>query len=194
MRVLLAIISLCLLPLAAVAQHSPMAIDAIDSMVTSLADTLVAREGGTSFSFSISPHPDADWIAGIISRRVLLLGGTVHKTNESEHPGIHIAISDVSTRYNIVESTDSIVRTIIVRLDAYKGSSSQSGFVALPTLRRQDVITRSEALVGDSRQHTGSHGDVPLVPSSFWDDIAQPVVFIAAAATTVLLLFTVRSQ
>ena len=171
-----------------------MAIDAIDSMVTSLADTLVAREGGASFSFSVSPHPDADWIAGIISRRIQQRGGTVHKTNESEHPGIHVSISDVSTRYNIVESTDSIARKIIVRLDAYGGTSSQSRILALPTLQREDVITRAEAMSGDSRQHSGSHGDMPPVPTSFWDDIAQPIVFIAAAATTVLLLFTVRSQ
>ena len=171
-----------------------MAIDAIDSMVTSLADTIVAKEGGTSFSFSVSPHPDADWIAGIIGRRVQQLDGTVHKTNEPPNPGIHITISDVSTRYSIVEGTDSILRTIIVRLDAYKGASSQSGFIALPTLRREDVITRNEALAADSRQHSGSHGDLPPAPLSFWDDVAQPIVFIAAAATTVLLLFTVRSQ
>ena len=193
MRVFLAIITLCLLPLASVAQ-SPMAIDAIDSMVTSLADTMLASSGGTSLSFSISAHPDAEWTAGIIRRRIQQRGGAVHRTNESQHPDIHISISDVSTRYNIVEGTDSILRTIIVRLDAYKGASSQSGFIALPTLRREDVITRNEALAADSRQHSGSHGDLPPAPLSFWDDVAQPVVFIAAAATTILLLFTVRSQ
>ena len=172
-----------------------MAIDAIDSMVTSLADTIVAKEGGTSFSFSVSPHPDADWIAGIIGRRVQQLDGTVHKTNEPPNPGIHITISDVSTRYSIVEGGDSIIREIIVRLDAYKSTPTQSGsVVVLPSLRRKDVMTRSEALSADSRQHSGSHGQIPPVPTSFWEDIAQPVVFIAAAATTILLLFTVRSQ
>ena len=55
-------------------------------------------------------------------------------------------------------------------------------------------MTRSEALSADSRQHSGSHGQIPPVPTSFWEDIAQPVVFIADAATTILLLFTVRSQ
>ena len=172
-----------------------MAIDAIDSMVTSLADTMLASSGGTSLSFSISAHPDAEWTAGIIRRRIQQRGGTVHRTNESQHPDIHISISDVSTRYSIVEGGDSIIREIIVRLDAYKSTPTQSGsVVVLPSLRRKDVMTRSEALSADSRQHSGSHGQIPPVPTSFWEDIAQPVVFIAAAATTILLLFTVRSQ
>jgi hypothetical protein len=39
-----------------------------------------------------------------------------------------------------------------------------------------------------------THGVVPARPTTLWEDIAQPVVFIGAAVITIVLLFTVRSQ
>jgi len=35
---------------------------------------------------------------------------------------------------------------------------------------------------------------MPARPTSLWSDIVEPVVFVAAAVVTVVLLFTVRSQ
>jgi hypothetical protein len=56
------------------------------------------------------------------------------------------------------------------------------------------LCRRDDALATQSDQHSSTHGHLPAAPSSFWDDAAQPLIFVAAAITTVALLFTVRSK
>ncbi|MCX6140981.1 MAG: hypothetical protein NTX15_09165 [Candidatus Kapabacteria bacterium] len=186
---------LCIISTAANGQPVANTVDAVDGMIRSLTDSLLARHEGPSFSFSVQPHPDAEWIGGIIGRRCQERGRVTRQLGVDSIADVIISISDVSTRYQLLESSDSVRRVIVVNLNARNGSSESAGLVlALPSMKQEDMMLREVAISSESMQHRGTHGDIPPMPSSFWDDVAQPAIFIAAAATTVILLFTVRSQ
>lgn len=179
----------------ATAQPVPNTVDVIDKAISDVADSVCASVRAPELSFSVAEHPDRDWAASIIGRRMQKAGRVAHVVRTEDEADIVFSIEDISTRYALREDSDSILRTVVVQITARNRRASPTGLMlSVPTLRREDMITREVAEATESQQHSGSHGTVPPPPTSFWDDVAQPVIFIAAAATTVLLLFTVRSQ
>lgn len=184
-----------LMSIVATAQPVPNTIDVIDQAISNVADSVCANVRTAELSFFVTDHPDRDWVASIIGRRMQKAGRVAHVVRTEEESDIAFSIEDISTRYALREDSDSILRTVVVQITARNRSSSPTGLMlSVPTVRRDDMITREVAEATESQQHSGSRGTVPPPPTSFWDDVAQPVIFIAAAATTVLLLFTVRSQ
>lgn len=195
MRTVLLSALLSVMSIVATAQPVPNTIDVIDQAISSVADSVCANVRSAELSFYVTEHPDRDWAASIIGRRMQQAGRIAHIVRSEDESDIVFSIEDISTRYTLREDSDSILRTIAVRITARNRRASPTGLMLpVPAMRRDDMITRDVAEATESQQHSGSHGTVPPPPSSFWDDLAQPVIFIAAAATTVLLLFTVRSQ
>jgi hypothetical protein len=85
-----------------------------------------------------------------------------------------------------------VQRRVVVSLDAvHRERISQPYEVRLLDTA---MVAREDVVLLDSPQHNASHGVVPPRPTTMWEDVAQPVVFIAAAVVTIVLLFTVRSQ
>ncbi|MBK9181586.1 MAG: hypothetical protein IPM83_00420 [Ignavibacteria bacterium] len=195
MRTVLLSAMLCVMSMFARAQQVPNTIDEIDQAISNVADSVCANVRSDNLKFFVSEHPDRDWAASIIGRRMQKAGRVAHLVRIEDESDVVFSIEDISTRYTLREDSDSILRTIVVKISARNRSASPSGLMLpVPSLRSDHVISRDVAEATQSQQHSGSHGTVPPPPSSFWDDLAQPVIFIAAAATTVLLLFTVRSQ
>lgn len=139
----------------------------------------------------VTIHPDAEYVESVLLETLSKRATVFSRTNSNNV--LNITINDMSTRYRLMES-DSVQRVITVSL---KGSLELNGVVKpliITDLLRIDVGNRREAEQADSQQHAASHGHIPDAERTFWDDILEPAIFVAAAATTVILLFTVRSK
>jgi hypothetical protein len=97
----------------------------------------------------------------------------------------------VQTSYANAHHQDTVLRSVVVDLAAIDRARAQTHTVRLID---SAYVARTEVVLLDSRQHMATQGVVPPRPTTLWEDIAQPVVFIGAAVITIVLLFTVRSQ
>lgn len=144
-----------------------------------------------TLSVSVSIHPDAEFVETIMLEA--LGGRSTVISRTSTNNLLRIVIKDMSTRYSALLA-DSIQRVITV---SFTGILELNGVVKPLTISdrlRTDVGSRKEAAQAESQQHAASHGQMPDPERTFWDDILEPAIFVAAAATTVILLFTVRSK
>gem|GEM_PF-483387 len=184
------------------AQLKPTTLDVVTGLVEQWVDTAFSSLTNTNvldtLLLDVEPHPDADWVRSIISSRVTTRHGRAVRFIGTEYskrnvPKYLVTIADLSTRYQNVEDGDSVLRVVTADLQLRILDSDVVYQHAAP-LRNETRCTREQAESSEDKQHSATRGSIPVKPHSFWDDVLQPVVFIAAAAITVVLLFTVRSQ
>ncbi|MFM8771310.1 MAG: hypothetical protein ACKOE4_04720 [Candidatus Kapaibacterium sp.] len=173
-------------------QTSSRTIDMVESAVRDLVDSVVTRAGvtaGSSLEVFVHDHPDAPWVRSIISRRMEERGvpvalGTAARTD------LDVVIMDVSTRYQLTQNPDSVEREVVVKLE----TTYRQRRLPLEPKSVRTTLGRSEALASQSAQHTGTHAALPDAPSSLWNDVLEPLIYVGAAVVTVLLFYTVRTQ
>lgn len=171
----------------------PHTIDVIESSVRDLADTMMERcdiVAGEPIAVRTSSHPDAAWIQSIVLRRLAERGVMASVSETPSGQMLEVVIEDVATRYEATPSRDTVERAVTVKLS----SACAGRTVMLPSLTHKSTVARQSVDVYQSRQHMASHGLVPRAQSSVWDDILEPLIYVAAAAVTVVLFFTVRTQ
>jgi hypothetical protein len=161
--------------------------DVVAGMLHVVGDTVAARIGANTCAIEVTEHPDRAWIRSEIVRRIpqqqLADGGVT----------VRITPRDCATFYQATESADSVYRTIRMDVEvAFVGTNSTTALTVAD--QRRERILRTEVAAAEDVSHVWTHGDVPPPRSTFWDDVAEPAIFVAAAAVTVVLLFTVRSQ
>ena len=164
----------------------------VERLLVRAGEEICARAGDSNVRFTVSQHPDAPWIATMLrdpanSRRCLS-----QIVDSAAFAHLVIVCRDVQTTYTHAQHQDTVVRSVVVDVAAIQREDG-SQFHAVRLVDTTHVA-RTEVPMLDSQQHMASHGVVPARPTTLWEDIAQPVVFIAAAVVTVVLLFTVRSQ
>lgn len=180
------------------AQELPRTMDVVAGKVIEWTDAFVdSSEPSDTLLLRVQSHPDAEWIKAMIADRLHARGSIVRfNTQAIDLPSsrnVDVTILDVSTRYEVMSESDSIVRVVTVELQAVKQGQilhAQKTYVPR-TIHR---TTRQLATASESKQHLGTQGSIPPPPYSMWEDILQPAVFVAAAVVTVVLLFTVRSK
>ena len=151
---------------------------------------------GSSVTIDVAAHPDKTWFEAAMITALRDRG--VDAIRGYEGPRLRIVLVDAATRYTPTDHPDSVVRTVTARL--YEERIEADGrAVPLRTadtlsLQRTDILGRDQVNALQSTQYPAMHGDVPPPPRDIWDDILEPVVYVAAAAVTVVLLFTVRSK
>ncbi len=179
--------------IAVAAQDHRYTIDIVERGVRAFADSVCAVAGEPPASFHVVDHPDAPWVESILLGRPSSDTCLARRAADAGTADVVITINDISTRYELAESADSVRRSVVVSLTARSqrtGRSVVSASVGGP----METLTRERAAALESRQHAGTHAPMPDHPTTFWEDVLQPAVFIVAAATTIVLLFTVRSQ
>ena len=167
-------------------------VDIVERAVVAVAESVCAVAGPVP-SFVVVDHPDAAWVESIV---LGLRPDAACLSVRSPDPAaaeIILTINDISTRYELADDADSIRRSVVVAITARERRTGKQ-LAAVRTVHGQETLPRERATALESRQHTGTSAPMPPHPTTFWEDIAQPVIFIAAAATTIILLFTVRSQ
>lgn len=171
----------------------PSTIDVIETSVRDLADTLLRSTdvvAGDALPLSVNDHPDAPWIRAIIAQRFDELGRSTIICKQPNERGLDIVVMDLSTRYKPLEQRDSVEREVVVRLE----TMVQNRRVALTPRVVRHVLSREDAVARQSMQHSATHAPLPQVQRPLWDELLEPLIYIAAAAVTVVLLFTVRTQ
>ncbi len=192
MRVILSVVFMVQCSVAVLhAQSLLSTIDVIEAAIVRVADTVCATTGGAYPTFALASHPDAEWLLGVILRSRT---GTdcMAAIADGAAADVLLSIADASTTYRQTPQDDTVERVITVRVNVLERRSGKP--LASPIVVRTDLCTREQAAVAQSVQHHATHAAIPAKPTSFWDDIAQPAIFVLAAATTIILLFTVRSQ
>jgi hypothetical protein len=171
----------------------PHTIDVIEASVRELADTMISRcdlVPGTAVPVSLRQHPDADWIRSLMQRRFEERGIATISVNDTASPAVSVVIENASTRYAPSSASDSVERSIVVQLSVEcKGRP-----LALAPVTHRATMARQNVDAYQSRQHMATHAPLPNPESSVWDDVLEPLIYVAAAAVTVVLFFTVRTQ
>jgi hypothetical protein len=175
------------------AAEIPSALDVVSRMTETSVRAIVASVPAKStITLAVADHPDAQWVESTVLREFTNAGHTIVTT--SAPIDVRIVIKDLSTQYHLAASSDSVERKITVALEAIVTSGTERRLVA-PDVQRDSVqCTRADAKEAESMQHTATHAELPVAPTSMWDDIVEPVIFVTAAVATVVLLFTVRSK
>lgn len=196
MKTLLTVMLVVVCMVSSVAQTAgdlPHTIDVIEASVRDLADTMISRcdlAPGSAVPLSVRQHPDADWIRSLMQRRFEERGIPTTSVTDQASPGVSVVIENASTRYVPSSASDSVERSIVVQLSAEcKGRP-----LALTPLTHRAMMARQNVDAYQSRQHIATHAPLPHPESSVWDDILEPLIYVAAAAVTVVLFFTVRTQ
>ncbi|MBU3741555.1 MAG: hypothetical protein FGM24_04640 [Candidatus Kapabacteria bacterium] len=151
---------------------------------------------GTSLTLDIASHPEKTWFEASMIAALQARGVSVERaTDGARH---RVVILDASTRYEPAESADSVLRIVTLRLfeETINADGKRVAVMPIDTIktRRVDVMSRDNVASTQTDQHPSMRGDVPPPPRDIWDDVLEPVVYVAAAAVTVVLLFTVRSR
>lgn len=145
-----------------------------------------------SCSLSISAHPAA-WL--LQQEFVSLQAVRFYDGNPTAQQKVEIQIEDCAVRYFLYsESGDSLIREgqVITRGVLHKSGS----LIDIPqfSVVSRDTIARRDIGIVEIPAYPFTKSLVPEQPKGFFGEVAEPILFVAAAAVTVLLLFTVRSQ
>jgi hypothetical protein len=165
-----------------------------EAMRTCIDDLTHAVRAGDTVDVSVSAHPDAAWVRASLIQQLTTKGTIVTEQGGKGHHVLSVVPVDLRTAYTTTDAADTVVRTITVSLTATL-DTPQRGISSVPcSTVVQERLSREQALRLQSDQHAATRADLPPKPTSIWQDIVEPAVFIGAAVVTVVLLFTVRSQ
>jgi len=142
----------------------------------------------------VAVHPDSQWIRASAEQAVQERGGVLSAEGGATTSVLTITPVDVSTSYANTESADTVIRTITTSI---RGTldTPQRGITSVPCSSIvQEKLTREHAERLQSNQHQATFSVLPPAPTTMWQDILEPAIFIGAAVITAVLLFTVRSQ
>ena len=163
----------------------------VERLLLQAGDSICARAGDARVRFTVTNHPDAAWIATSLRDPTAVRQCLSQIVDSSSLAQVTIVCRDVQTSYANAHHQDTVLRSVVVDLAAIDRASTRTYTVRLLD---SAYVARADVALLDTRQHMATHGVVPARPTTLWEDIAQPVVFIGAAVVTIVLLFTVRSQ
>ncbi len=198
------VLTIVMLTLGATAQARPIqegrsTIERMNTLLMkSLAD-VVQQVSADSISVRVAAHPDAEFIRvmaieALGARTALARTSTTVLVGTSTNADLFITPVDISTRYEATDVADSLDRVISVTLKAVLTENGHTKALQTQSVTERERLHRNDALRLQSMQRSSTYGQIPPMTTTIWDDILQPAIFVAAAVTTVVLLFTVRSQ
>ena len=156
----------------------------LDSLAGRAAEHIVHTLGRRAFATLDIPDHPGRWLVKDQLHRVISL------TSSHQAPPLEIRIVECDVVYRAWTDKDSVSRTCRIELRA-----SSPDTVALSSIQEySDVIGRRDIVEAETPRHDITNAIVPPPRSTVWDEIMEPLVIVSALATTVVLLFSVRSQ
>lgn len=183
--------TLCMSAHARTVEEGRSTIERMNSLLQTSLREIVRQVQADSISVHVATHPDADFIRVMA---INAMGARVVVARPLANSELFITPVDVSTRYETTDATDSLDRVISVSLTAILTENGKAKALQTQPLKERQRLHRNDALRLQSMQRASTNAQIPPMPTTFWDDVLQPAIFVAAAVTTVVLLFTVRSQ
>ena len=181
------------------AQTPPKNIEIIDSLLSLSADEiLVSLSSRNIMNPSLFIAPDeADWLLKQkLLEKTLDFDIKFHEKRDSTTGKLEIRINIINVSYeNLEDDYDLLKRKIQVFVTAI--ATSPAGLIEkspVKTHSKNDTINRIQINYLQSKELSFTKGNVPEPPSSFFDEIAEPVILISSAIAAIILLFTLRSN
>lgn len=161
----------------------------LDSIVAGLTD---GTDTAFTLGYALAPHPDRAWIETLLLQAIEQQKG-VTVVPDGGSVSLEIIPIDIRTAYTVTANPDSVNREIVVSVSGiYRGDVNSH--IMPPASITKNRLLRSDAIRLQSNQLSSTHAELPTPESSFFDDILEPAIFVAAAVVTVVLAFTVRSK
>ncbi|KXB97060.1 MAG: hypothetical protein AA908_08965 [Chlorobi bacterium NICIL-2] len=155
------------------------------SILDSLTSAAVRQVGSISSCDSVAVVPMESALRWLVVEKLSGRGIAIRASAPCT-----LAIADGAVRYGLyAPSRDSIERTARVELRLLAFDSTHTIAVEF-----QDVLARADIALAELPRSELTAAPVPPLPRSLWDDLLEPVIVVASVATTLLLLFTVRSR
>ncbi len=190
MKLLLGIVfTLCLWHACAVALCAASNFTIVDSLSLDAAQTLVRQLSERKLSavrLEVNEHA-ARWL---IHQQVLRALSAAGIRNEEKAPLLHVGIADCAVRYAPATDRDSLLRQARVELRATVSEQTLDPIVR----QSSNSIARGDVGLVENPKYDFTSSSLPAQPRSTWDDLVEPLIILGALATTVIVLFTVRSQ
>ncbi|MBI3258284.1 MAG: hypothetical protein HYZ54_02205 [Ignavibacteriae bacterium] len=167
----------------------------LDSLTRSAGQNLTSflyKYSIDSCGLTISAHPAA-WL--FQQEFVSLRKVNFYEGNPSQQLRVEVQVDDCAVRYFLYnDSSDSLIREgqVITKGVLHKGGK----LINVPQFSAiiRDTIARGDIGIVETPAYPFTKSLIPEQPKGFFGEVAEPILFVAAAAVTVLLLFTVRSQ
>lgn len=107
-----------------------------------------------------------------------------------------VGVTAFGVRYERLPDADDSLRRICTVALAGTYPAADGTVAALPDIfaAHEDVIAERDIAALEADGYDFARGILPPPPGSFIRDVIEPLTVVGAAALTVLLLFTVRSQ
>lgn len=159
----------------------------MDSLCASAAQRFTTAFPGddhvSAASLVITPHPAA-WL---VRQHMLATQDRARRGNEML---CELSIVECGVVYTSLPEKDSLQRRCGVELRGTAGND----VIGPVRCIRVDTIARADVPFVETPRHEAFTATVPPPQPSVWDEILEPLLVVGALATTVVLLFTVRSQ
>lgn len=153
-------------------------------------EALVEAAGSIPSTVMVTGAQDSLWLAGVVDRAVADAGAGRAPTGGM----LEVVPLVLSTAYGSLDG-GLVERTVTVHLRGMMvDAAGRRRLADVEPWQLRDTVARWQVRQIDQSRYLATHAELPPEPSSFWSDIAQPVVFVCAAVVTVGLLFTVRSR
>ena len=169
----------------------------LNNYITKLAD-FIKEKSIQSVNFINNRTDESRYIEQLLLSEFKIKGITITSINpDSANFNLRITVKELKIRYlNHEINDDSLSREIIVDLTGMLSFNKTGLIEQIPELKifYNDIISRNDFDFIRNNEFRFANPEVPEKPGSWFRDIVQPIVMIAAAATTIVLLFTVRSK
>lgn len=166
-------------------------IERMNALLQKTLDDIALQVRADSLSIRVAVHPDAEFIRALA---INAIGARNVVAEMNPRADLFITPVDVSTRYEETSAADSVDRVISMTLKAVLTENGNAKVLRTEDIVERERLHRKDAIRLQSEQRASTHGPIPPMTTTIWDDILQPAIFVVAAVTTVVLLFTVRSQ
>jgi hypothetical protein len=107
---------------------------------------------------------------------------------------LSVNIKKVNVEYLLHEEDDSLSRriTVVIANTLEKKDGALLGFPEID-IQWNDNISRKDLPYIEKNPYPFAKGQIPEPEQTFFEKIAEPVIFISTAIVTIALLFSVRS-
>lgn len=189
------------LPYTIVAFETPQTIENTLDVVTrevsrqlaEIVDSLPAADSGQQqLTLIVAGHPDHSWLE-TKALQAFEKRSDVELVSGSANRSLEIVVSDLSTRYSNLGSNDSVERVITVALEGLYKEKKPRRIQPRTAVIRTSCL-RSEAMLHQNSTLTSTQAMMPETDKSVFEEIIEPVIFVAAAVLTVVLAFSIRSK
>lgn len=172
--------------------NNTLLLDSLAKQAAKIIVTHIRESKADSVFISITPHP-ADYL---LRDAVFNETGVGIVLNEKASARCSVSILDYSIHYtNYKSSADSLYREVnFIGSGAIVTKSGHSKPIPVISLSLRDIIFRSAISSVENPYLPFTQAAPPPEETSFWKEIAEPVIFVSSAALTVFLLFSVRSN